>query len=304
LTSTVEPKLPPLDFDAELVEASVLLAVEATSPGLKAEFRRERDRLYLLPPGERGPSFTKLSEGWFERLGLSLPFYRALREEPRVGPSVSRCLVAPAPSAREEGADLRDAVLAASSKPVLLVRLQTKTLADPARVLAFLRHELLHVADMVDPAFGYERDLPDVEGGPMVERLLRERYRVLWDASVDGRLASRGFLPDRVEEARRREFLGAFPFLRPSPADGFEKIFRGRRPRHQEFLALALEGLSRTGCPLCRSWSVPLSEATPALDLELAGAIRRDFPGWRVEEGLCRQCLDLYAARTTAMGRP
>jgi DNA-binding LacI/PurR family transcriptional regulator len=45
---------------------------------------------------------------------------------------------------------------------------------------------LLHIADMVDPAFGYQPAVPEVDGGPTYARLLQDRYRALWDVSVAG----------------------------------------------------------------------------------------------------------------------
>jgi hypothetical protein len=60
------------------------------------------------------------------------------------------------------------------------------------QVRVLLRHELMHVADMLDPAFGYERSLPTSDDGPSADNIVRDRYRVLWDVTIDGRLARAG----------------------------------------------------------------------------------------------------------------
>ena len=43
----------------------------------------------------------------------------------------------------------------------------------------FLRHELTHLQDMVDPAFGYSPDLVQSGFNTAQRRLTRERYRLL-----------------------------------------------------------------------------------------------------------------------------
>lgn len=47
----------------------------------------------------------------------------------------------------------------------------------PGRYTALLRAELLHLADMLDPAFGYAPTLPEMDGGPSAAGLLQDRYR-------------------------------------------------------------------------------------------------------------------------------
>jgi len=48
---------------------------------------------------------------------------------------------------------------------------------------------------MLDPAFGYSPtlDLPGLNAAE--QRLARERFRLLWDIAIDGRLAAAGHMP-------------------------------------------------------------------------------------------------------------
>jgi hypothetical protein len=208
-----------------------------------------------------------------------------------------------ASQSRDEGADLHDS---RGTAPTLAVKLTPGSLLDFDRIAPLLRSELLHVEDMLDPEFGYERELPSFEIDPVFEKLLRDRYRVLWDASVDGRLAGRGWLPEGGEARRRREFLAAFSMLGTDVEKEFERFFDGRRPTHGELLSFArsVEGRGAGRCPLCRFPTARLRGDEEPLDDQVVEAIRSDFPDFRPSKGICVQCADLYEARTVPVISP
>ena len=160
-----------------------------------------------------------------------------------------------------------------------------------------LRRDLLHVADMLDPSFRYAPSPPAVEGGATREKLVRDRYRVLWDLSVDGRLVSRGLLDNGVEQARKAEYLAAFGMPGPEAEGPFERLFRGPRPAHPELWAMACAAGGAGLCPLCRFPTPVLHPAAALLPQTLITAIRQEFPQWQPETGLCGHCADLYASR-------
>jgi hypothetical protein len=66
-----------------------------------------------------------------------------------------------------------------------------------------------------------------------------ERYRVVWDAYVDGRLvaASRALVAVRAE--RLTEFRRAYPELGDGVEAAFERFFEARRCTHAELVAFA-----------------------------------------------------------------
>lgn len=227
------------DYELALVEAAVLEAL----PGRRddAAFHAERDPLYAMAdPDAREAAFARLHARWFERLGLDRPLRQALAERREIGERCSRAIVARAPGPRAEGADL---LMAPPAPPVLLLRLTPGTLGARDRALELLRRELLHVADMLDPGFGYEPTAGAADAA--LAPGWRERYRLLWDTSVEGRLVRSGLAPPAGRDERLREFARAFPALGPRAAAAFERFFDGPRCTHPELVAAA------TGGPLC-----------------------------------------------------
>jgi hypothetical protein len=198
---------------------------------------------------------------------------------------------------RDESADL---LVSAPARPTLLVRVRGETLAHVDQALPLLRRELLHVADMLDPAFGYTPALPEpVAGGPR-ERAVREAYRVLWDAYVDGRLARQGRLPPGARGERLRAFRAAFPWLGERATASFARFFEGATLTPAVLLAFAANGDAAAPAPrcgLCRLPSRDLAPGPAALPAGVRAAIARDAPAWRPEDGLCCRCAEIYAAR-------
>ena len=305
-----------IEYESRLVEEATLLAVRG-SPGERA-FRQERDRLYEIgAPEAREAAFRDLHARWFERLGLDRPLHRALDERPLIARSTKSRLVAAARSAEDEGADLLVPV-AASGRPdpgqtTVVVRLRVERFRDEADLLGFLRHEFAHVGDMLDPGFGYEPRLtPPGERAPH-ERLLIDRYHALWDALIDGRLARSGGLPPGARERRLTAFARTFPMLGAGTAAVFTRFFDGQDPgwRHPDLVRFAHDPGAMLGergdhpypgdrCALCRFPTHAFHPAPEQLPRPVLNRVRADFPGWRPDQGLCRQCADVYHAQVMA----
>ena len=308
MTARSEPSL--ISFDPRLVEETVLLAERLLNGEDRREFRAERDRLYgLSDPDERETRFAGFHAKWFVRLVLGDEIRELLEEIPgfRSRPApVSRCAVIRAISAKEEGADLHEerGRGAQAGKPALVIKMCPTTLLDAGRLRLLLRRDLLHVADMLDPSFEYSVATPEVEGGATREKIIRDRYRVLWDVTVDGRLASRGKLTGEIEAIRRNEFLASFGVLGSGVAEKFDRLFHGPRPTHAEMWTMACAPGGAGLCPLCR-FPTPVLQAAPGLlPAALIAAIEQEFPRWRPEAGLCAHCADLYASRPVARVAP
>lgn len=301
-----------VEYEPRLVEEATLLALRGT--GEEAAFRRERDRLYeIADPEAREAAFRAFHAAWFERLGLSRAIGWALRERAAIICATRACVVTYAASARQEGAELfvrppEEGTREADRRSVVL-RLRPERLLAAPQLLEFLRHELLHIADMLDPCFAYEPWLPSADAGPANRELLKSRYRVLWDASIDGRLSRLGWAPAGVRVERLAEFRRAFPMLGEGVEEAFERFFGAPTLRHAELVAFAVDpasmldrssGGSRPGgsCPLCRFPTHAFEPAPQRLPPAVRGRIRSDFPEWDPATGLCRQCADLYRART------
>src|SRR5262245_26013006 len=298
-----------IEFDPHLVEEAVLLSVERVAPEQRRLFRKERDALYrLTDPDDREVRFGDLHSRWFVSLRLAESVRAALSEQPgllRAGSRVRRCLVLASGSGRDEGADLHEDRSSGLNDDAvaMIIRLLPSTLLDGAATRALLRRELAHIADMLDPEFGYTHAMPALEGTRA--GLIRERYRVLWDTSVDGRLAAQGALAPGRDRIRRREVIAAFP-ARSGGEALFERLFFGPRPTHEQLWSLALgQGASALGpggpasgrCPLCAFPTTVFHPDTSQLGSDVLEAIAGDFPSWRAGDGLCVQCSDLYASR-------
>jgi hypothetical protein len=301
-----------IEFDSRLMEDAVMLADGKLHPMARLRFRRKRDEIYRIEdPEERDAAFVDFHHRWFERLDLGGPVAGAVRAHWERIASTRRCLVLPAATAREEDADLRSEVpldhpetapdeRGPRDRPSVLIRVRAATVVDRDAFERFLDHELLHVVDMLDPGFGYRTELPIPEGGPAQARRVRERYRILWDCTIDGRRFRAGKVPVEVVERRRAEFRHGFPELGGEGDAEFERWFHGPRPVHDDLVRLACAGAgpARSGiCPLCRFPYATLSSARNGPQGEALAEIRADFPSWRPEHGICVPCADLYRAR-------
>ena len=307
-TSTSSPAFR-IAYDAVLVEESVLLAERRLSPAEAGSFRAERDRLYSVEdPDEREARFEELHGRFFLQLGFDRPLHEVLAERPELLLRSRGCRILPAVSRQDEMADVRAEIGApAEAAPSIVIRLRPQSLLDPETLRTLLRRELLHVADMLDPAFGYRKELPGIDTDPAMVNLLRERYRVLWDASIDGRLCREGLLDLRARALRLFEFARAFPMLSDRAETAFAPWFDGPRPTHAAIVAFIQEprglGTADAGrCPLCRLPTPALERGPQGLDPEVLGAIERDHPAWRPAHGWCARCAEVYEALLPAPG--
>lgn len=294
----------PIVLDPALVEEAVLLTMRGHHDA--ARFHRERDTLYLLPAAERDARFGALHARWFERLQLGTPIAIALAELPILAETCVRTFVTQPVGGHAEGADLLVDEDGATPLRTVLIRVRPHSMGKPAELLAQLRVELLHVADMVDPAFGYEPTLPvsAVEGSH--EQLLRDRYRVVWQTSIAGRLSAHDA---ELSVRARLAFRACFSMLGDHADEMFDHFSTTWPLTHAIIVAFCAN--PRAGeksrllgpggrCPLCRLPTYapePTPDALPAAVLTLIAA---DFPSWEPAKGLCRQCADLYRARASS----
>jgi len=297
-----------LTYAPELVEETVLMAERTAPAGGLGAFRRERNRLYeIADVDEREAFFRALHQKWFLRLGLHGVIEEMIGERTDLEGRVADGRVLPALTRTEEGADLIDQVMPGSAdlRPLLVLRLRPATLLDPDALSVLLRHELMHVGDMLDPAFGYERALPASDDGPSADNIVRDRYRVLWDMTIDGRLLRSGTADGGMREVRRREFAATFGMLAGEGPRLFDEWFDRIKPSHRALAAFAQapNGVETTNaahagrCPLCRFPVASLDPHPERLSAAVRADIGADFPAWTIEQGLCPQCLDLYEAR-------
>jgi hypothetical protein len=311
-----------LRLDPSLAEAVVLREMSrreaAGDVALAHTYRRLSDPLYDLPSEEeREQGFARLHVQLFEQLGFSKQVRDALAEFPDVTRKVRRVFVNRAFTRADEGADLSQ-----DAKSVG-ISLMANRFEEVWRLRAFLRHELMHVADMLDEAFGYDRDDGLLTYLPAQRNIIRDRYRVLWDVTIDGRLTRTRKETVASRGDRYREFSALFANLPElQRLQIFERLWGAEGVRHGELLAMAQgqqgfwvlgfgfwdddtsqnpeprtqnpEPLVGSSCPLCK---FPTYEWARDLEEDVAEAVRGDFPQWQSEQGICERCAELYRMR-------
>ena len=298
-----------LEFDPRLTEEAVPLALKR-SPEERA-FHREREAAYAVKdPEKRDGLFFDVHSRWFRKLGLGDPVLESIREGGAGLSGVSRWLIDRATSARLSGAEL---FVADGTRRSVVIRILPATLAERELALPFLRRELLYVADMLDPGFEYEPRLPRSQLGPPDDRRVRDRYAALWRSSVEGRLVRAGKLPHDHRDRCLVSFQRMFGCLGSDTEECFERIWSGERPLHSVFVVMATEPEAAFGlrhdspersrrCPLCAFPTAELDPEAGRFTRRVLREIHRDFPAWSAEQGLCRQCADLY--RSLPADRP
>ena len=300
-------------FDPKLVEEAVFHAQREHHRA--RDFEKTRNAIYEVSDAdERERLFRELFLSWFQRFGLEQSIRQALDEQPIVRSLVANCYIVCAAQAKQEGAELFVASGGTSTEPrrTLRILLRPASLLTAAATLAFLRHELFHIADMLDPAFGYEPTLPKTEGGPTYDMLVVSRYRTLWDSAIAGRMMRRGWLPDSARDDQLKIFCQAFVMLGDAAESYFGHFFDGEQPKHGELSGFALDPRGAAGqltgrtsaathCPLCKFPTHAFEPAVENLGDEIITAVVTDFPHWKPEQGLCVQCADLYRASRLSM---
>jgi len=301
-----------LRYDEELVEAAAFLCAggrRADVPPLQIRrFNREREKPYaILDPDQRNAAFFTLHLEWFREWGLEQVLLKLVDEFPLFRKSLTVLAFRKARGRNEEGAEL---FVSAETGRNAVVALLPERFARDEALVPFLRHEFMHVNDMLDAAFGYSPQLHSAGHNPAQQRLARERYRLLWDITIDGRLTAAKRTTNGSRDSHRALFDRAFGFWsEPRRDEIFASLWDGPKPHHPNLLAIASdprevkrthEPLPGATCPLCDfptfEWSV--GETLPA---EIRLRIGAEFPSWSPAQGLCKRCRAVYEVAADAL---
>jgi transposase len=301
-----------LRYDEDLVETAVFLCAGGHRPGIPSlqirRFHAEREKLYrILDADERNAAFFRLHLDWFREWGLEQALLDVVDEFPLLRRELAALAFRKARHRGEEGAEL---FVSAETGRNAVVALRAERFAADAELQPFLRHELAHLHDMLDPAFGYSPELPTATAADRArERLIRGRYRLLWNITVDGRLIRAGRATPGNEQTHRTAFDRAFDFWpEPRRNEIFDRLWNDPQPRHPDLLALAADPRQTrralhpepgAPCPLCGFPTFVWATAERLTDA-LQVAIRREFPNWTPEQGACARCAEVYRLRAAA----
>ena len=296
-----------LRYDEELVEAAAFLCAggrRANVPSLQIHrFNREREKPYaILDPDLRNAAFFTLHLNWFREWGLEQLLLNLVDEFPLLRKSLTVLAFRKARGRNEEGAEL---FVSAETGRNGVVALLPERFTRDEDLVPFLRHEFMHVNDMLDAAFGYSPQLHSAGHNPAQQRLTRERYRLLWDITIDGRLTHTQRATVSRHESHRTAFDRVFGFWTEARRDEiFNSLWNGADPRHGDLLAIASdprevktvrEPLPGALCPLCDFSTFSWADAK-VLPVEIVSRITLEFPNWEPEQGLCGRCLETYKA--------
>lgn len=232
-----------VDCDPQLMEAAVFAVIRGGP--YERTYQAARERCYDVCDLEsRDRAFAELNEEWFVRLQLARPVFEALAERPSVVRSTSRRILAPGMRRQDESAELYGRSKAASigvddAKPFLVIRIRPDSFKSPAHILNLLRHELMHIADMLNPDFGYDASPSQFHDDTGVPTAIRDRYRILWDIHIDARLHREGRATMDVRARRFSEFSRSFVMLGSRLTPAFNAVFDAESFTHGNLIAFA-----------------------------------------------------------------
>ena len=227
-----------IEYEQSLIETTVFLAVRHEER-LECQLHQVVDRLYEIPDEEiRQREFVPVFREFFTRLGFDKLIAGLLAERPLVGELVDRCVVREAPRKKAQSAEL----LVQDKRGVadrvgrtLVIQMCPQSFLDHGRFITLMRRELLHVADMLDERFGYIRET--FPGDPSQQNLQRDRYRVLWDTYVAGRLERENFGVNAEKERLNRSFGRVFTNTDAGDSSGvFDAVFDASSLTHRNLM--------------------------------------------------------------------
>jgi hypothetical protein len=228
------------EYEPTLVERAVRMAVQADAT-LAAALHAEIDPIYRLDDLERRDrAFADAFSRCFQALDLGRPPARLIAAFPLLAANIDVCRIRTAPRRADERAELfvRREEDAGHAARTLLILLCAESLVDFASTEPMLRRELLHVCDMIDPAFGY--DAKELARLPRLDQPVRDRYRVLWDIYVESRLLKDQRVPAGGAEQLAAAFIRAFTLQGQAPPQRwFDLAFTVEGLRHDVMLSIA-----------------------------------------------------------------
>ena len=222
MTELVEEETKTLEivYDQQLVDDIVykgLAKQEASGDlALYKEYHEKRDAIYEMEEESRPRKFRELDSDFFNRLGCDVYIKEIFDEYPDIKEKIESVHVRRATTRQNEGSNVVD------EGRKVIIRLYPEIFIEGINeIRRVIRHELMHVSDMMNSKFEYDVK-EEFSPSPMEERIMRDRYRLFWDISVDGRLVNKGLETTATRDERKREFDSFFSKI---PEDSRDLIF-------------------------------------------------------------------------------
>jgi hypothetical protein len=311
-------------------------ALRRGDTALQRSYHQKADALYDGPERGREGEFAKMHASLFDEWGFVALFRDLLAEFPELSDATQQVFVASAASNTDESVDLDrkspkaegDANGEAQERGrVIGNRLTLPRYSDLDGLRRHLRHEWMHLDDMLNPEFDFTGRSPWGHLPPSEENVLRERYRAFWCASIDGRIEQSGREPEQPRHCRRAEFDKLFRKFPETWRDSvFGKLWDGPIVPHANLLSMAdsreafqeyagAEGEDAgditdvlpvsvgDACPLCRfpthDWILPtvpneVGRGFVAGAAEVLARMHARFPNWSPAYGVCERCYERH----------
>ena len=323
MTELVEEETKTLEivYDQQLVDDIVykgLAKQEASGDlALYKEYHEKRDAIYEMEEESRPRKFRELDSDFFNRLGCDVYIKEIFDEYPDIKEKIESVHVRRATTRQNEGSNVVD------EGRKVIIRLYPEIFIEGINeIRRVIRHELMHVSDMMNKGFNYNVN-EEFSPSPMEERIMRDRYRLFWDISVDGRLVNKGLETTATRDERKREFDSFFSKIPEDSRDLiFTKMWVAEEPMAHDtmvelskdtnkVLALAAGGRSSeeliedtkklgplpgTTCTLCGFPSFDWVEEA-AEDEDIVKILKEDFPDWEPQDGVCSRCAEYYKVK-------
>ncbi len=315
-----------LEFDPALIEEVIfgeLKTREAKGDfSLTLEYHSCVDPVYENFPSEERPSqFRKIEWDFFKKLNIPKAIKEIFDEFPELEGRAAGGVIARAVNPFDEGSYLTKGM----NQEVGLKRIVVKLLADRFLDIPYLRklvrHELMHASDMLSETYGYRDER--LGGNPMEESIVKERYSVFWDIYIDSRLIRKEKETISDKEGRYLEFEALYKKIPDEVKRAiFDVLWQDESFTHDKILLLAKDanevikisdGLTivpsykrkktispGAQCPLCQFRTYHWAENVEQ-DAYLVGAIKKDFPDWESDDGVCGQCVESYKVKVLSV---
>jgi predicted CopG family antitoxin len=291
------------DFIEEAVFVTATYHTEAGDHELVRRFHEQKDAIYdRARKSQRNVAFQEFYEKQFLDLGLDTFFSDLLREFPCLRQQDLKFLGRRVWSRKEEGVEL----YVHGDVRNVIAKLQAIRMKNLGGLATYLRHELLHISDMLDPDFAY---VPNAELGgnnEVEDNLIRDRFRVLWDLYVASRIKNWGH--EILFSLRKHEALidRAFSSWQPKEREKIVGDMLCGEPKTQgDLLGIASGRSTSQGtvhvaekCSLCGFLSLDdMGDWTEGDVASVIDVIQKDRPDWDPAMKSCRQCFEMYRSK-------
>lgn len=311
-----------LEFDPSLIEEVIFSELKSREEKgdftLTLDYHSCIDPIYEnFPLDERPSQFKKIEWDFFQKLGLPKLIKEIFDEFPELEKKACGGAIAKAANNFDEGAYLTKGMNQESGQKKIVVKLMPDRFMAIPYLKKLVRHELMHASDMLSETYGYRDER--LGGNPMEESIVKERYCTFWDIYVDSRLIRKGKETLSDKAGRYAEFDALYRKIPDEVKIAiFEVLWQDEHLTHDKILSLAKDVnelikisdglpikhslkkkktiLPGAQCPLCQFRTYQWTEGIEQ-DAYLVNEIKKDFPDWEPEDGVCGQCVEAYKVR-------